>query len=78
MQKPHFRPGEVLFLEREIPGIPYPTGYYVLVASTEGTATVSLLSSDAKGLYAIDNPYTVSAEDLPAFRATGERARLRK
>jgi hypothetical protein len=73
-----FTPGDVLFLEHEIAGLPYPTGYYVLRILTEGAAIVSLVSNDAQGLYAIDNPYTISAEDLSAFKATGERARLKK
>lgn len=78
MDKQIFKSGDILFLEREIPGIPYDTGYYVLTLLTEGLAIVSLVSNDAQGLYAIDNPYQISREDLGAFSATGKQARLRK
>lgn len=71
-------PGDVLFLEREIAGIPWPTGLYVLRVLTEGAAIVSLVSEDGAGLYAIDNPYTISREDMGAFTKTGERARIYK
>jgi hypothetical protein len=78
MTEPTFKPGDVLLLEHEIPGIPYGTGIFVLRLLTEGVAIVSLVSNDAKGLYAIDNPYTISREDLGAFSDTGERARIQK
>jgi hypothetical protein len=73
-----FQAGDVLFLERPVFGIPWPTGYYVLRVLTEGCAIVSLVSGDADGLYAIDNPYTISTEDLGAFSRTGEKARIAK
>ena len=34
---PDFIPGDVLLLEREIPGIPYETGIFVLCALDRGT-----------------------------------------
>jgi hypothetical protein len=70
--------GDILFLEREVSGIPWPTGYYVLRLLTQGCAIVSLLGQDDAGLYATDSPYTISVEDLPAFSATGQRARTTK
>lgn len=73
-----FEPGDILFLERSIAGIPWPSGYYVLQAITEGTATVALVSQDAQGLYGIDNPYTISVEDLGAFSPTGQKGRVTK
>lgn len=78
MKTQAFEPGEILSLERSIAGIPYPSGYYVLTGVTEGTATLSLVSQDANGLYAADNPYTISIEDLGAFSPTGQKARARK
>jgi hypothetical protein len=78
MEQPTFEPGDVILLEHEIPGIPYDFGYYVLLSVSELRATVSLVSGDAAGLYGIDNSYTILREDLAAFTATGERARLAK
>lgn len=73
-----FQSGDVILLEYSIPGIPYPTGVFVLTSLTELKASLSLVCSDANGLYAIDNPYTILREDLAAFSHTGERARLEK
>ena len=68
--------GDVLFLKHSVAGIPYPTGIYALRVLTEASVIVSLVSSDAAGLYAVDNAYAISAEDLPAFTATGAKARI--
>ena len=73
-----FGPGEVLLLEYPIPGIPYASGIYVLLAQTELKATLSLVSNDDNGLYAIDNPYEILREDLAAFSPMGKQARLCK
>jgi hypothetical protein len=71
-----FAAGDVLFLERPIPGIPWPTGYFVVLRRTEGSAAVSLLRQDAQGLCPSEEAYTISVEDFAAFTVTGERARV--
>lgn len=73
-----FIPGDVLLLEREIASLPYETGLFVLCELTLATAEVALVSADDKGLYAIDNRWTMSREDFGAFTFTGERARIQK
>ena len=71
-------PGSVLFLERPVAGLPYATGVFVLVHMTQGAVVVALVSQDERGLYGIDNTYTISTEDITNFTATGEKARVRK
>ena len=67
--------GDVLFLERQIPGIPYASGYWVLCQMGDAIAYVALMSENKKlGKYAIDNWYKISVEDLSAFSVTGEIA----
>ena len=78
MEAADYKPGDVLLLEHAIAGIPWPTGCFVLCSRTEASATVALVSEDAEGLYAIDNPYPISAEDLASFTPTGVQARTRK
>lgn len=73
-----FASGDVLFLERPIPGISWPTGYYVVLRQTEGNATVSLLSQDTQGLCPSGEAFTISVEDYSAFALTGKRARISK
>jgi hypothetical protein len=76
MDRVDFQPGDVVFLEHSIAGVSYPTGYYVLCSLTEAAGSIALVGQDADGLYAIDNRYSISVEDLSAFSATGERARV--
>ncbi len=52
MEIPTFNLGDVILLEHEIPGVPYPTGIFVLLSLSELKATVSLVSGDAQGLFA--------------------------
>ncbi len=70
--------GQILFLERSIAGLPSPSGYWVLCELTPARASIALVSQDEKGLYAIDNRYEVSVEDLLAFTVTGKQARVSK
>ena len=70
--------GDVLFLERPIAGIDWPTGYYVLHRLTQGIAVLSVLSQDAQGMCATSTTFTVSVEDLASFSVTRERARVPK
>ena len=76
MKIDEFHPGDVVFLEHSIAGLPYPTGVYAIWRITEGLVVLSLVSENADGLYGIDNPYTISAEDLEAFTLTSEKARV--
>lgn len=69
---------DVLAQDFTIPGIPRPPGVWVLCALGEATASVVPVSSNAGGLYAIDDRYQISVEDLVAFTATGEQARISK
>ena len=78
MENNSFMIGEVILLEHPIAGVPWSTGCYVLCVQTEATATIALVCQDNKGLYAIDNPYQISVEDLAAFTPTGVMARVRK
>jgi|GEM_PF-4910706 len=69
--------GDVLFLTRKIGGVPYDTGYWVLCERGDATSFVALASSNQRlGLYAIDNWYQISTEDLAAFSKTGKTAHV--
>ena len=72
-------PGDVLLLEREIASLPYETGLFVLCSLTLATAEVALVSADEKGLYAIDNRYTMSRGlcSLYSHRRVGETNKIR-
>ena len=67
---------EVLFLEHAIPGLPWPTGYFVLHRLTPGIAILSLVYQDEEGLCGTGEIFTVSVEDLTAFSRTEEKARV--
>ncbi len=77
-QNPHkvskalFEIGDVLFLEHQIPDIPYPSGYWVLMSLTDVQATVSLLGENSAGLCPTGATYNIPREDLPAFSKTKE------
>lgn len=68
-------PWDVLFLERSAAGMPFPSGYHVLLARNAASIVVSLLGQDAQGLCAAGPPQSVSIEDADAFVVTDERAR---
>lgn len=69
------KPGAILFLEREIPALPYPTGYWVLCKLTDATATLSLLDQTPTGtLCPLPERFDISVEDLDAFTLTAETA----
>lgn len=69
------KPGAVLFLERNISGLPYPTGYWVLCKISAATATFALLDQSPDGeLIAQAERFEVSTEDLAAFTLTAEIA----
>ncbi len=67
--------GDVIFQERPVPGLPYPTGVWAVCRVSAATAYVALVSSNKKlGTYAIDNWYKISLEDFVCFSPTGETA----
>jgi len=67
--------GDVIFLEKWIAGLPYPSGFWVLCQISGASCYVALVSSKKElGLYAIDNWYRISVEDLGAFIWTGNVA----
>jgi hypothetical protein len=69
--------GDILFLEREIRNLPYPTGYWVLCRMNEAIAHVAMVTEDdINGVHATDNWYKISVEDLPAFTPTGKTAKV--
>ena len=78
MSGPQLAVGDVIFLERSIAGLPYPTGYWVLVSATVGSVEIALVSQDGQGMYAIGNRFQIYPEDLGAFSSTGLTARLTK
>lgn len=73
----HLEVGDVLFLDRHVPGLPSPTGVWVLCELTEARAWVALTGWHDGHLAGIPNWYEISTEDLGAFEATGERALVR-
>ena len=68
--------GDVLFLERPLTAIRWPTGYFVLHRLTPGVALLSLVNQDEQGLHGTDEIFTISVEDLVAFSQTEEKARM--
>lgn len=65
----------VLFLLREIDGIPYPSGHYVLEGVSGTNAFLSMVEENGNGdLVPTDRRYTILREDLLAFDDTGQRA----
>lgn len=69
--------GDVLFLDRNVAGLPYPTGVWVVCELTEARAWIALTGWHDGQLAGITNWYEISSEDLEAFEATGERALVR-
>lgn len=68
--------GDVLFLERPLEAMHWPSGFYVLHSLTQGSAVLSLLSQDEEGLCGTDDTFTVSVEDLLVFSPTLETGRI--
>lgn len=65
-------PGDVLFLEREIPHLPYPTGYWAVWTRNDESFSVRLLSQVGKDFTGTGPMYPVPWDQLGAFRMAGE------